>query len=56
MAIIIAVDGPSGAGKTHVACGIGLAACQRGVKTRFATAAAMHSKCRPMHNFAVLMP
>ena len=25
--------GPSGTGKTHVACGIGLAACQRGVKT-----------------------
>jgi len=31
--------GPSGTGKTHIACGIGLAACQRGVKTRFATAA-----------------
>ncbi len=33
--------GPSGTGKTHIACGIGLAACQRGVKTRFATAAAI---------------
>jgi len=33
--------GPSGTGKTHVARGIGLAACQRGVKTRFATAAAI---------------
>ena len=33
--------GPSGTGKTHVACGIGLAACQGGVKTRFATAAAI---------------
>ena len=33
--------GPSGAGKTHVALGLGLAACQRGVKTRFATAAAI---------------
>jgi DNA replication protein DnaC len=32
--------GPSGAGKTHVCTGIGLAACQRGIKTRFATAAA----------------
>ena len=31
--------GPSGGGKTHVALGIGLAACQRGLKTRFATAA-----------------
>lgn len=33
--------GPSGVGKTHVALGIGLAACQRGIKTRFATAAAI---------------
>ena len=33
--------GPSGTGKTHVAIGIGLAACQRGIKTRFATAAAI---------------
>ncbi|GMG85560.1 IS21-like element helper ATPase IstB [Paralimibaculum aggregatum] len=33
--------GPSGTGKTHVSTGIGLAACQRGIKTRFATAAAI---------------
>ena len=33
--------GPSGTGKTHVASGIGLAACQHGIKTRFATAAAI---------------
>jgi DNA replication protein DnaC len=33
--------GPSGTGKTHVSIGIGLAACQRGIKTRFATAAAI---------------
>jgi len=33
--------GPSGTGKSHVATGIGLAACQRGVKTRFTTAAAI---------------
>ena len=33
--------GPSGVGKTHVASGIGLAACQHGIKTRFATAAAI---------------
>ena len=33
--------GPSGVGKTHVAIGIGLAACQHGVKTRCATAAAI---------------
>lgn len=33
--------GPSGTGKTHVASGIGLAACQHGIKTRFTTAAAL---------------
>ena len=33
--------GPSGTGKTHAMIGLGLAACQRGVKTRFATAAAI---------------
>jgi DNA replication protein DnaC len=33
--------GPSGVGKSHIAIGLGLAACQRGVKTRFATAAAI---------------
>jgi len=33
--------GPSGVGKTHVALGLGLAACQRGIRTRFATAAAI---------------
>ena len=33
--------GPSGVGKTHISLGIGLAACQKGVKTRFATAAAI---------------
>ena len=32
--------GPSGTGKSHISNGIGLAACQRGIKTRFATAAA----------------
>ncbi len=33
--------GPSGVGKTHIAIGLGLAACQRGFKTRFTTAAAI---------------
>ena len=33
--------GPSGTGKTHVALGFGLAACQKGLKVRFATAAAL---------------
>ena len=37
----VVAPGPSGVGKTHVAIGLGLAACQRGVKTRFATAAAI---------------
>ena len=32
--------GPSGTGKTHVALGLGLAACQRGLSTGFTTAAA----------------
>ena len=32
--------GPSGTGKTHVALGLGLAACQKGQKVRFTTAAA----------------
>jgi DNA replication protein DnaC len=38
--------GPSGTGKTHVCTGIGLAACQRGIKTRFATAAAFANVSR----------
>ncbi len=33
--------GPSGTGKTHVALGLGLAACQRGLPVRFITAAAL---------------
>ena len=33
--------GPSGTGKTHIALGLGLAACQRGMKVRFTTAAAL---------------
>ena len=33
--------GPSGTGKTHVALGLGLAACQKGLKIRFTTAAAL---------------
>ena len=37
----IVVLGPSGVGKTHLAIGIGQAACQHGIKTRFATAAAI---------------
>lgn len=33
--------GPSGTGKTHVALSLGLAACQRGLKVGFTTAAAL---------------
>ena len=33
--------GPSGVGKTNLAIALGVAACQRGIKTRFATAAAI---------------
>ena len=33
--------GPGGTGKTHIALGLGLAACQKGRKVRFTTAAAL---------------
>lgn len=33
--------GPSGTGKTHIALGLGLAVCQKGLKVRFTTAAAL---------------
>ena len=33
--------GPSGTGKTHIALGLGLAACQRGLSVGFTTAAAV---------------
>ena len=36
--------GPSGTGKTHVALGLGLAACQKGLSVGFTTAAAMVSE------------
>ncbi len=36
--------GPSGTGKTHVALGLGLAACQKGLKVRFTAAAALVHK------------
>ena len=37
---VIAV-GNSGTGKTHIALGLGLAACQRGLSVGFTTAAAL---------------
>jgi DNA replication protein DnaC len=36
--------GPSGTGKTHVALGLGLAACQKGISVGFMTAAALVSE------------
>jgi len=44
--------GPSGTGKTHIALGLGLTACQKGMKVRFTTAAslAMNSWKLPMKN------
>jgi len=33
--------GPSGVGKTHIAIGLGLAACQKGYRVRFTTAAGL---------------
>jgi len=35
--------GPSGVGKTHIAIGLGLAACQKGYRVRFTTAAGLGS-------------
>lgn len=37
----IIVLGPSGTGKTHIALGLGLVACQKRLKLRFTTAAAL---------------
>ncbi len=42
--------GPSGVGKTHVAIALGVAACQRGIKTRFATAAAIVHELIEVHD------
>ncbi|MDF3856682.1 ATP-binding protein, partial [Paracoccus pantotrophus] len=36
--------GPSGTGKTHVALGLGLAACQKGLSVGFTTAASLVSE------------
>ena len=45
--------GPSGTGKTHIALGLGLAACQRGLKVRFTTAAALAPKrCKTSNEVA----
>ena len=45
----VIVLGPSGTGKTHVILGLGLAACQKGLKVRFTTAAALvHELIEPV--------
>lgn len=36
--------GPSGAGKTHIAIGLGMAACQKGLSFEFTTAVALVSE------------
>ena len=38
--------GPSGTGKTHVALGLGLMACQKGMPVSFVTAASLSAKYR----------
>jgi DNA replication protein DnaC len=38
--------GPSGTGKTHIALGLGLAACQKGLSVSFTTAAALVNELR----------
>ena len=40
--------GPSGTGKTHIALGLGLAACQKGMSVSFTTAAAFAIGLEPM--------
>ncbi len=40
--------GPSGTGKTHIALGLGLAACQKGLSVGFTTAAALAIVLEPM--------
>jgi len=40
--------GPSGTGKTHIALGLGLAACRKGMSVGFTTAAAFAIGLEPM--------
>ena len=42
--------GPSGTGKTHVALGLGLAACQKGMAVGFTTAAALVNELMEAHD------
>src|SRR5262249_60817759 len=46
---VIAV-GNSGTGKTHVALGLGLAACQKGLAVGFTTAAALVNELHEAHD------
>ena len=47
--------GPSGTGKTHIALGLGLAACQRGLKVRFVTAASLVHELIEAHDEKTLL-
>ena len=42
--------GPSGTGKTHIALGLGLAACQKGMSVSFTTAAALVNELMEAHD------
>ena len=42
--------GPSGTGKTHVALGLGLAACRKGLSVSFITAAALVNELMEAHD------
>jgi DNA replication protein DnaC len=44
------VSVPSGTGKTHVALGLGLAACQKGLAVGFTTAAALVNELHEAHD------
>lgn len=47
--------GPSGTGKTHIALGLGLVACQKGLKVRFTTAAALVHELIEAHDEKLLL-
>ena len=47
--------GPSGTGKTHIALGLGLAACQKGLKVRFVTAASLVHELIEAHDEKTLL-
>ena len=48
--------GPSGTGKTHVALGLGLAACQKGLTVTFTTAAALVNELMEARDEVLVRP